>query len=769
MERVDNDDHLAWGLALAQAVLVLTRAPDFPELMRLARVSARALTGADGVTLVLREGEQCRYADEDAIGPLWKGHSFPLQACISGWAMLHDQAVNIDDIYADPRIPHAAYRPTFVRSLSMAPIRRGDPLGALGCYWARLGGADERALNAQQLLADAIAEGFAHIESRRRLAVALSRADAAPPTGDDPSAPPDLARYRLLVEQAPDGIFLADGEGRYLDVNEAGARMLGYRREEILARGIADIIVPEEIARIPEEVARFAGGAVVTSEWRFLRKDGTTFPGEVVGRRLPDGRLQGILRDIGARRRAEAALRESESFHRQTLESIPGMVFTTRPDGYCDYQSRQWVEYTGVPMREHVGDGWNALLHAEDQPRALAAWRDAVAERAPYDLEYRVRRRDGMYEWFRVIGRPIHDEFGTIVRWFGVAMNIDRLKQAEESLASRNRELEALIDTMPAMVYVKDAALRFAAVNRAVCAVLGSKAEEIVGRGDAEVLPPELARAARESDRMARESRAPIVGIEQSWLDRSGVTRWVSTSKTPLFDEHGAFAGLVGVSVDITEHKQAEERRVANLARQRDALVREVHHRIKNHLQGVTGLLDQAVRDEPALASPLEAVRRRIHAIAQVYGLQGRREDARVVLGDLLRLVESSGFTSHVIRLPADGADMWVAQPEAVPLALVLNELITNAGKHQAAATATRPVRVSLDIAPDSARIVIRNGPAHLPPDFDFASRAGLGTGLELAATLLPGKGSRLDIRQDGDEVEATLTVRAPVVAPMMG
>ena len=118
------------------------------------------------------------------------------------------------------------------------------------------------------------------------------------------------------------------------------------------------------------------------------------------------------------------------------------MVFTTRPDGYCDYQSQPWVDYTGVPMSEHLGDGWNNLLYPEDRPRAFDAWRDAVEGRAPYDLEYRVRRHDGEYEWFKVIGRPIRDPAGQIVRWFGVAMNIEELKQVEQALRQLNETLE---------------------------------------------------------------------------------------------------------------------------------------------------------------------------------------------------------------------------------------------------------------------------------------------------------------------------------------
>ena len=212
-----------------------------------------------------------------------------------------------------------------------------------------------------------------------------------------------------------------------------------------------ELMPPEEmphLARLLDEWRTLPDGHVRDDEYYLRHADGTihSFAGrELVFARRPDGSVRqilGSLLDITGRKQAEEALRESELFYRQTLESIPGMVFTTRPDGYCDYQSQQWVDYTGVPMSEHLGDGWNKLLHPDDRPRAYAAWRDAVEGRAPYDLEYRVRRHDGQYEWFKVIGRPIRDARGQIVRWFGVAANINDLKRAEQQLKDLNETLE---------------------------------------------------------------------------------------------------------------------------------------------------------------------------------------------------------------------------------------------------------------------------------------------------------------------------------------
>jgi GAF domain-containing protein len=123
--------------ALVEAIQALSLARDLATVQAEVKRTARQVAHADGATFILRQGDQCYYADEDAIAPLWQGQRFPLTACISGWAMCHREAVVIPDIYADGRIPHAAYRPTFVTSLAMLPVRVVEPMAAIGVYWAQ--------------------------------------------------------------------------------------------------------------------------------------------------------------------------------------------------------------------------------------------------------------------------------------------------------------------------------------------------------------------------------------------------------------------------------------------------------------------------------------------------------------------------------------------------------------------------------------------------------------------------------------------------------
>lgn len=163
--------------SLLGAVQELSLARSVDEVQRIVRVAARELAEADGATFVLRDGEYCFYADEYAIAPLWKGQRFPLEACISGWSMLNRQSVVIEDIYSDDRIPHDAYRPTFVKSLVMVPIRRVDPLGAIGMYWAEHRTPGERELMAAQALADSTAVALEHVRVLGELKEAAALAD----------------------------------------------------------------------------------------------------------------------------------------------------------------------------------------------------------------------------------------------------------------------------------------------------------------------------------------------------------------------------------------------------------------------------------------------------------------------------------------------------------------------------------------------------------------------------------------------------------------
>lgn len=149
---------------LVNTIQQLSLARDLKSVTDIVGRVSRKLTGADGATFVLRDGELCYYAEEDAISPLWKGNRFSMDDCISGWVMLNKKSVIIEDIYADSRIPVDAYRPTFVKSLAMVPIRRDDPIGAIGNYWAKHYQPSAEEMVLLQSLADITAVSIENIQ-----------------------------------------------------------------------------------------------------------------------------------------------------------------------------------------------------------------------------------------------------------------------------------------------------------------------------------------------------------------------------------------------------------------------------------------------------------------------------------------------------------------------------------------------------------------------------------------------------------------------------
>lgn len=164
---------------LIGAVERLAAASDELAVASIVRSAARRLTGADGVSVVLKKGDRVHYVDEDAVGPLWKGQDFPIEACISGWAIMNRETVVIEDITGDPRIPLAAYQPTFVKSLAMAPVGLPDPIAAIGAYWATKRRPTDDEVHALETMARAASVAVENVRLRRELRAAAEEAQSA--------------------------------------------------------------------------------------------------------------------------------------------------------------------------------------------------------------------------------------------------------------------------------------------------------------------------------------------------------------------------------------------------------------------------------------------------------------------------------------------------------------------------------------------------------------------------------------------------------------
>jgi PAS domain S-box-containing protein len=218
-------------------------------------------------------------------------------------------------------------------------------------------------------------------------------------------------RFRTLAEESSDGIFLADPLGRYQDVNPAGSRMLGYSRDEVRTLVIADIVAPEEVARVGPEVLRLREDRVVRTEWRLRRKDGSVFDGEVDARLLSDGRILGVVRDITERRRTEAERREFERVLQDTqrleaLGTLAGGVahdFNNILAAIFGHLALARMDLEGDhPVRAVLGDIAELSERARDLVRQILAF-----SRSPNDQRERIDLAEAVKEVVRMLRATI--------------------------------------------------------------------------------------------------------------------------------------------------------------------------------------------------------------------------------------------------------------------------------------------------------------------------------------------------------------------------
>ncbi|MBK9258504.1 MAG: PAS domain S-box protein [Polyangiaceae bacterium] len=391
------------------------------------------------------------------------------------------------------------------------------------------------------------------------------------------------ARFSGLIHSAMDAVIAVNDEQRIELFNPAAEQMFGYSVCEAIGMPLSRLIPERFRAAHHEHVKRFNRTGQTPrrmsalGELSALRKNGEEFPieasiarSEVAGQKLSTV----VLRDISERKAAEEKLRASENFYRQTLESIPGMTFTNTPDGICDYVGEQWVEFSGVPASELLGSGWANILHPDDRERVVSTWRAAVETfDDDYDAEYRVRRRDGEYEWFKLRARAIRDESGRIARWFGTGISINNLKKAEEAL----KEADQRKDEFLAMLSHE---LRnpLAPILNAVqiLRLLGPKEPKLERARDMiERQVNHLSRLVDDLLDVSRVSRGKIK-LQKTRLDLADVIRQAVETSRPLIDarHHELRVTLPGkpicVEADLTRLAQVVSNLLNNAAKYTD-------------------------------------------------------------------------------------------------------------------------------------------------------------------------------------------------------
>jgi len=258
------------------------------------------------------------------------------------------------------------------------------------------------------------------------------------------------------------------------------------------------------------------------------------------------------------------------------------------------------------------------------------------------------------------------------------------------------------------------------------------------------------------------------VNVEFRVRHQNAEPSWVQARSIPLRSASGDLLRIVGIATDITEQKHLQATRFMLTAQQRDELVWEVHHRIRNALQGAASLLRLDASRDAQIRVPLEHAVLHLEALAIVHGLQVQGRTACIKLDDVLNAIIAAvevecGAHIDCMHRSAPQWGVTVSEAESVPVALILNELLMNAATHQPDGP-VRTVGVTVDADQSQVCIGIENLAPAGPMTFDFSAAKGLGSGLRLVKSLLPSRGSHLTITTTGSHVQAKLYFSPPVL-----
>ncbi len=612
--------------------------------------------------------------------------------------------------------------------------------------------------------------------------------------------------FRTLLNNANDAIFLhgmnPDGSpGQYVMVNDIACTRLQYTREELLALSPVDIVSPSHIGNIPaiSRTIRLRGHATFDAIHR--RKDGTEFPVEISthlfelhGRQLS----LSIVRDITERKQMEESVRASEQRLHAIIDgsSIPQFVINRNHE--VIYWNKALERYSGVRVREIKGttNAWKAFYDTKTPVLA-----DLVLDNDIDDLpelhegKYTaVKMMSGAYEaavffprfgetgtWLRINAIVIRDALGEIIGALETLEDITDRKRAEDALqesfiglehkvqertaelstlairlqdeiTERNRVMEALavserkyrdlVEQIGDIVFHVDQDGLLTYISPHVLAGIGMSMELLPKIPVLELIPP----ASREQISPIIEStlrtKKPLSGFEIQVPDAvTRKPRVYEVNATPSFDKNGEFTGYSGIARDITDRKHLQDEVSASL-KEKEILLKEIHHRVKNNMQVISSLLSlqaKQVRD-PNGRELIRESQNRVMSIALVHEkLYQSKSLARIDFSDYIRKVAENLFQSYgvpkaKIGLVINAENTYLPISKAIPLGLILNELLSNSLKY--AFPENRAGVISIDFSSSGAQYILnfRDDGIGLPEGIDLDHTETLG--LQLVSSL---------------------------------
>lgn len=576
-----------------------------------------------------------------------------------------------------------------------------------------------------------------------------------------------VVRDRELMFSLSDVGIVFLRHGRVQRANEGFSLLSGYPLEELEQRTEAELFDAQwdPPQREQAEARALAEGGHWTGERVLCRKDGRLQWVQVSKRLVEPGRPEGGVIasyvNVDARHRAEQALVTQAERTRAILDSVFVGIVTVGSHG-IEWMNRSARRMFGGELADFLGQPMSVVAPEDPaHPFRDQALLSRLDEGQIHNFECEVAARDGRRFW--VVGNAVltgaHALGGRELTF--ALLDIDQRRQAERRIAQARASLQRIIELAPLAITLRDArTLKILQINQTAADIAGRPIEELVGSTPEVIYGPteaaqfraDMLEALRAEGVTHKEYRVRVKGQPTVWDARF----------MPLAQPGEPPDQLLLVATNVTEQRAAEQARLEAAIAQRELLVKEVHHRIKNNLQGVAGLLQQIAQRKPEMAGPISEVAGQVQAIAHVYGLQvGASGPLRLrkVVQAITGSVQRTFDRVIVLQEQGTGIGEWVLpEAESIPIALCVNELLTNAVKHSPGGE----VRCMLEGEPDAVSITVCNR-GRLPEGFTLEQVPAGVSGLGLIRALLPRRSARFALQSDAEDgVRATVRIVPP-------